>query len=107
MSIVSIECPECAWSMEIDKTDIGATIKCPKCKESFIAEEGDGGLYDMVQDAKPKVESWTPPPAPKSSSSKNKKSKQSVELPVEEEDNSMSDDQLNDLMSNMEKWAEE
>ena len=109
MSTLSIDCPECAWTMEIDKTDLGATIKCPKCKESFIAEEP--GLYDFVETPKPKAESWSPPPAPSSPSSSSKKTKSSRPTPVEtaskDEDDSMSDEQLSDLMSNMEKWAEE
>lgn len=41
MALVDIKCAECAAKLKISEHLVGTTIKCPKCRESFVAEVGD------------------------------------------------------------------
>lgn len=108
MSSLTIECPECAGDVEVEEAMLGQRLKCPKCKESFIADIAEkGGLYDFVEDAKPKASSppSTPAPAPRKG---NPSRAQPARLAGDEaSSDALSDEKKSDLLSSMEKWAEE
>jgi hypothetical protein len=61
MSHVVIKCAECRAALKVAERLLGTPIKCPKCKETFIAEVGD--TYALADDvpASPVV---TPKPDP-------------------------------------------
>ena len=106
MSAITIECPECNFETEIDEDDLGATIRCSKCKESFIAEAESEGDYGLVEDPKyrpePEFEPMESDPAP----SKGQAKRPSKE-PANDASEPLSDEKKSDLLSSMEKWAEE
>ncbi len=108
MSPMTIECPECAGDVEVDEAMLGRRVKCPKCKESFTAEKP--GLYDFVEDANPKASSPPPPPRP-SPSQAPREGRANHNRPVKSdgdtEPEALSDEMRSDLLSSMEKWAEE
>lgn len=104
MSSLTIECPECAGKVELEEATLGQPVKCPKCKESFIAEKP--GLYDFVEDTRPEPSS--PPPTPAPVPRKGKASRaQPAKLDRDTEPEALSDEMRSDLLSSMEKWAEE
>jgi hypothetical protein len=102
MSTASIECPECGWKLEVEEAALGQPMKCPKCKESFVAEKP--GLYDFVDSPEP-ASTFEPPvaPAPRSSPGNRRASGP----PKKEEEVPLSDEEKSDLLSSMEKWAAE
>ena len=104
MSLMTIECPECAGDVEVEEATLGQRVKCPKCKESFIAEKG--GLYDFVEDSKPEASSPPSTQAPDPPKGKTSRA-QPVRLASDEESEALSDEKKSDLLSSMEKWAEE
>src|SRR5262245_22200619 len=38
---VSITCPECQKRLTVSAETVGKNIRCPACKASFVAEEGE------------------------------------------------------------------
>ena len=102
MSLLTIECPECAGQVEVDEATLGQRVKCPKCKESFVADRP--GLYDFVDD--PAEQSplpvKSPPPRPAQS-----RRGQPIKPAPDDESEALSDEMKSDLLSSMEKWAEE
>ena len=108
MSLMTIGCPECAGEVEVEEAMLGQRVKCPKCKESFTAEKA--GLYDFVEDAKPKASSPSPPPRPSPAEAPRKgrvNRNQPVKPDRDTEPEALSDEMKSDLLSSMEKWAEE
>jgi hypothetical protein len=99
MSLETISCPSCAWESEIEKALLGRTLKCPKCKESFVAEAG--GNYDLVEPpAPPRVKEVPVMEAPTGKPSKKAKPAPAKAKPEERKVDP-------DLLSSFEKWAEE
>jgi predicted Zn finger-like uncharacterized protein len=49
MSQIEIKCAECRARLRINEKLLGTSIKCPKCKETFIAEAGD--TYALADDS--------------------------------------------------------
>ena len=98
MSRVTITCPECAWETEAEESLIGRRLKCPKCKESFVAEKA--GIYDFV-DPPPRPKVVDPPPALASPQQGKPSRKPKAATPPPPADDS------SELLANLEKWAEE
>jgi hypothetical protein len=40
MSLVTVECPYCAWEGQVDESLVGRKLTCKKCGTSFVAEAG-------------------------------------------------------------------
>ena len=107
MSSVFVECPECNWEGQVPEEHLGKRVKCPKCQESFLAEVG--GTYDLVEAPEPQPEPepmFEPPapgpkgkPSPPTTPTKGQKAKAAP--------GAISDEEKSDLLSNLEKWAEE
>ena len=107
MSLLTIECPECAGDVAVEEAMLGQRVKCPKCKESFTAEKP--WLYDFVEDSKPESSPLPPPrTSPAQAPPKGKTNRaQSTRPASDEESEALSDEMKSDLLSSMEKWAEE
>lgn len=100
MNKVLVACPECNLESEVPATYLGKRLKCPKCKESFIAEKAGG--YDLVEPP-PKPRPAEPPPIePTTLSKPARKSKGKAAAPAPKQPEP--DDEF---LANMEKWAEE
>ena len=106
MSLITIECPECSFESEIDDSDLGATIRCSKCKETFIAAAESEGDYGLVEDPKYFLEPEFEPMEPDPASLKSQAKRVSKE-PRNDTSEALSAEEKNDLLSSMEKWAEE
>ena len=50
MPTVEVECSECATVLPIEEEQLGAELKCPKCKSVFVAEKS-GGAYEIADPA--------------------------------------------------------
>lgn len=95
MSQIEIKCAECRARLRINEKLLGTSIKCPKCKEKFIAEAGD--TYALADDpvAPPSVHarpaqtarkpdparspSAKPAPRPKSETNEERKQRERME----------------------------
>jgi predicted Zn finger-like uncharacterized protein len=106
MSLITIECPECSFETEIDDSDLGATIRCSKCKETFIADAESEGDYGLVEDPKHRAETefeeMDSDPIPMKS-----QTRRPVKEPKIDKSEPLSDEKKDDLLSSMERWAEE
>ena len=54
MSAIDVECGECGWSMSLEEDQLGESVKCPKCKMSFVAERA--GAYGLEGEVSPPAE---------------------------------------------------
>ena len=104
MAGVEVKCGECGFAHEVEKTQLGKQLKCPKCKFSFIAEEGD--TYGLADEPAPGVidrrsSSPTANPAPVRPSSSSKPAARKPEpkpRPETKEERA--------IRERMEKWAD-
>ncbi len=87
-----VECPECAEPMDLDESQLGQTVKCPKCKSRFEATVSEGA-YEIVPDPTPR-----PRPSRPASSSPSKKPRP---------DSSQETEEQRQLRERMEKWADD
>jgi len=99
-----IDCPACGWEGSIDASLVGRRMKCPKCKESFTAEVG--GSYELEEVAPPppsRVVAAPPAdPGPAKKGAKARPKPKATATPP-----AASAAVPDDLMSSLEKWAEE
>src|SRR4051812_43455720 len=49
MSIES-SCPSCGTKVRVPETLLGKSVKCPKCKAIFTAENPDPGFEEVAED---------------------------------------------------------
>lgn len=96
MASLDIKCPECGVIQMIDEAQLGETLTCPKCKESFTAEAGD--TYGFVGDEPPAAAHAQPVATRHSHVAGKSRSESKPEVET---------DSQREIRERMEKWAAE
>lgn len=99
MPTIDIECSECGHTIQIEDSQLGTTMKCPKCKFDFVAESGFD--YELADEPAPRSSgSSAPSHGDEGGAGEPRASKKPPRDQVET-------DAQRKLRERMEKWAEE